>query len=105
MSGDRVVTETGTTGGATIRPMGVVKRSVSIDDRVAAEVEAAAGEDGVSFSAWLSAAAEHHLLIRAGLRGVRQWEADAGALTAAELAAGEALLSRLLGEGQGKGAS
>jgi hypothetical protein len=78
--------------------MGVVKRSVSIDDDVAARVEAAASEDGVSFSAWLSAAAEHQLLVRAGLRGVQEWEAEAGPLTAEELAAGERLLARLLGE-------
>jgi hypothetical protein len=81
--------------------MGVVKRSVSIDDRVAADVEAAANEDGMSFSAWLSAAAEHQLLVRAGLRGVREWEAEAGALTADEMAAGEALLVRLLDDGEG----
>ena len=79
--------------------MRVVKRSVSIDDGVAARVEAAASEDGTSFSAWLSAAAEQQLLVREGLRGVREWEAEAGALTPAELAAGEALLSRLLADG------
>ncbi len=104
MSGDRVmaknaVADDGTTGGATIRLMGVVKRSVSIDDGVAARVEAAASEDGMSFSAWLSAAAGQQLLVREGLRGVQEWEANAGTLTAAEIAAGEALLSRLLGEG------
>ncbi len=98
MSGDGVRVKAGTTSGATVRAMGVVKRSVSIDDRVAARVEAAASEDGVSFSAWLSAAAEQHLLLREGLRGVQEWEAEAGALTAAEIAAGAALLSRLLGE-------
>ena len=100
MSSDRVEVTRGTTGGATVRPMGVVKRSVSIDDRVAASVEAAAIEDGMSFSAWLSAAAEYRLLLRAGLRGVREWEAEAGALTADEIAAGEALLSRLIDDGE-----
>ena len=98
MSRDRVVAGSGSTSGATVRPMGVVKRSVSIDDGVAARVEAAASEDGMSFSAWLSAAAEQHLLVREGLRGVSEWEAEAGALTAAEVAAGEALLDRLLRE-------
>lgn len=86
----------GSTGGNTISEMGVVKRSVSIDDAVAAKVEAAAAEDGMSFSAWLSAAAEHHLLLREGLRGVQAWEREAGALTTEERAAGEALLDRLL---------
>ena len=75
----------------------VSKRSVSIDDSVARRVEDAAGEDGVSFSAWLSDAAEHKLLLREGLRGVAEWEAEAGALNAAERAAGEALLDRLIG--------
>ncbi len=98
MSAKRVGPGNGITSGATIRRMGVVKRSVSIDDGVAAHVEAAAGEDGVSFSAWLSTAAEQSLLVRDGLRGVREWEAVAGPLTPAEIAAGEALLSRLLGE-------
>lgn len=78
--------------------MTVSKRSVSLDDLVAERVERAAEEDGVSFSSWLSAAAEDKLLLREGMRGVREWEAEAGALTTEELAAGEALLDRLLGE-------
>ena len=86
----------GSTAGSTIGTVSVIKRSVSIDDQVAARVEAAAEEDGVSFSAWLSTAAEQQLLIRDGLRGVEAWEAEAGQLTPAERAAGEALLDRLL---------
>lgn len=74
----------------------VTKRSISLSDEVSAAVEQAAREDGVSFSAWLSAAAERQLRVRQGLRGVAAWEAEAGALTAEEIAAGEALLSRLL---------
>jgi hypothetical protein len=74
----------------------VVKRSVSLGDDVAAAVEIAAREDGVSFSAWLSGAAERQLRVRQGLRGVAAWEAEAGALTAEEIAAGEDLLARLL---------
>ncbi|MGH9277966.1 MAG: hypothetical protein ACRD12_07645 [Acidimicrobiales bacterium] len=78
--------------------MSVTKRSVSLDDSVAERVEQAAHEDGVSFSAWLSLAAEDKLRLREGLRGVREWEAEAGELTAEERAAGEALLDRLLGD-------
>jgi hypothetical protein len=70
---------------------------VSLEDGVAEAVERAADEDGVSFSAWLSAAAERQLRLREGLRGVQEWEADAGPLTRHERAAGEALLDRLLG--------
>jgi hypothetical protein len=74
----------------------VTKRSVSLADDVASAVETAAKEDGVSFSAWLSSAAERQLRVRQGLRGVAAWEAEAGDLTAEEIAAGEALLARLL---------
>lgn len=74
----------------------VTKRSVSLNDDVAAAVEAAAKEDGVSFSAWLSSAAERQLVVRQGLRGVAAWESEAGPLSAEEIAAGEALLARLL---------
>lgn len=77
--------------------MGVTKRSVSLDDTVAERVEHAAEEDGVSFSAWLSAAAERSLRLREGLRGVQEWETETGPLSAEERAAGEALLERLLG--------
>lgn len=76
--------------------MGVVKRSVSLDADVAAAAEVAAAEDGVSFSAWLSEAAERRLRVREGLRGVAEWEAESGPLSSEERAAGEALLDRLL---------
>ncbi len=76
--------------------MAVTKRSVSLDDSVAARVEKAAGEEGVSFSAWLTSAAEHSLLIREGIQGVTEWEGNAGSLTPSELAAGGVLLDRLL---------
>lgn len=77
--------------------MSVTKRSVSLEDAVAEAVERAADQDGVSFSAWLSAAAERQLRQREGLRGVEEWEAEAGPLSPEERAAGEALLDRLLG--------
>lgn len=74
----------------------MTKRSVSIEEDVAEAVERAADEDGVSFSAWMSDAARRQLRIREGLRGVEEWEGEAGSLTRDELAAGEALLDRLL---------
>jgi hypothetical protein len=74
----------------------VTKRSVSLSDTVATAVEAAAAEDGMSFSAWLSSAAERQLRVREGLRGVMAWEERSGDLTPEEIAAGEALLARLL---------
>jgi len=84
--------------------MSVIKRSVSLDDYVAEQVEAAADADGVSFSSWLSSAAEHRLLLREGLSGIRDWEADAGQLTTEERAVGEALLDRLLSDQTAKSA-
>ncbi|MEJ7799737.1 MAG: hypothetical protein WKF60_04410 [Ilumatobacter sp.] len=84
--------------------MSVIKRSVSLDDNVAERVETAADEDGVSFSSWLSAAAEDRLLLREGMGGIREWEADAGELTAEERAVGEALLDRLLADRRAKSA-
>lgn len=78
--------------------MSVTKRSVSIDVSVAERVEHAADEDGVSFSAWLAGAAENRLLLRQGLRGVQEWEEEAGPLSPEERAAGEALLDRLLAQ-------
>ncbi|MGH9109877.1 MAG: hypothetical protein ACRDY3_10530 [Acidimicrobiales bacterium] len=74
----------------------VTKRSVSLPDDVARAVDEASREDGLSFSAWLSSAAERQLRVRKGLRGVAKWEAEGESLTAEELAAGEALLGRLL---------
>jgi hypothetical protein len=82
--------------------MSVVKRSVSIDSEVAAAAEEAAAEEGVSFSTWLSYAAERQLLVREGLRGVAEWEKSTGCLSADELAAGEILLDRLLSGGAAK---
>ncbi len=75
----------------------MVKRSVSLDEDVAARIEAEARHEGTSFSGWLSSAAEHQLRLREGLRSVADWEAEAGPLSAEEQAAGEALLDRLLG--------
>ena len=84
--------------------MSVTKRSVSLDDSVAERVEQAAQVDGMSFSAWLSTAAEDKLLLREGMRGIREWESDAGELTAEEKAAGEARLDRLLADRPAKSA-
>ena len=50
-------------------------------------VVAAAAEDGVSVSAWLTEAARRALKVRDGLAAVAEWEAEHGAFTAAELAA------------------
>ena len=73
-----------------------MKRSVSMPDHVAAAIDEAARHDGVSFSTWLAAAAEHQLVLRSGNEGVGSFEDAAGTLTPEERAANDAVLRRIL---------
>lgn len=68
------------------------KRSVAIEERLVRAGEAAARRAGLSFSAWISRAAEHALLVERGLRAVRDWEREHGRLTPEELAAADRLV-------------
>ena len=63
------------------------KLAISIDAEVHEGVRAAARADGVSVSAWMTAAARNALLVRDGLAAVAEWEREHGSLTEAELAA------------------
>jgi hypothetical protein len=63
------------------------KLAITVPPDVHARVAAAAEEDGVSVSAWMTSAARRALLVRDGLAAVAEWEAEHGALTAEELAA------------------
>jgi len=63
------------------------KLAITVDPDVHAGVVAAAGEDDMSVSAWMTEAARRALLIRDGLRAVAEWEAENGAFTRAEMAA------------------
>lgn len=63
------------------------KLAITVDPDVHAGVVAAAGEDDMSVSAWMTEAARRALLIRDGLRAVAEWEAENGAFTGAEMAA------------------
>jgi hypothetical protein len=63
------------------------KLAITVDPDVHAQVVAAAAEDGVSVSAWMTSAARRVLLVRDGLAAVGEWEAEQGPLTAEELAA------------------
>lgn len=71
--------------------------SIALDEHVAARARVAAGEQGMSVSAWLSRAAARELLVQDGLRAVAEWEAEAeaGPLTATERAAADAVLDDL----------
>lgn len=61
------------------------KLAITVDPDVHEGVLAAAGEDGVSVSAWMTAAARRALLIRDGLAAVADWEREHGALTEGEM--------------------
>jgi len=64
-----------------------VKLAISVDPDVHSEVIDAAEAEGLSVSAWMTAAARRALRVRDGLAAVGEWESEHGALTAQELAA------------------
>lgn len=70
------------------------KLSVALDETVAREAALAAEKQGLSFSAWLNAAAERALLIEGGLAAVAEWEAENGAFTDEELAWADSVLEQ-----------
>lgn len=63
------------------------KLAITVDAGVHEQVLAAANEEGVSVSAWMTEAARRALLVRDGLRAVSEWEQEQehGPLTADEL--------------------
>ncbi|MDQ3573876.1 MAG: hypothetical protein M3378_05510 [Actinomycetota bacterium] len=63
------------------------KLAITVDADVHERVVAAASEEGVSVSAWMTNAARRALLTRDGLRAVAEWEDEHGALSDAELTA------------------
>lgn len=63
------------------------KIAITVDPEVHQQVIAAAAEEGVSVSAWMTQAARRALLIGDGLRAVAEWEAEHGAFSDGELAA------------------
>jgi predicted transcriptional regulator len=73
----------------------VAKRSISVPVDVWRKVQAAAEEEHTTVSAFITEALENLISIREGLRGVRAWEREHGALTAEELAEADALLDAI----------
>jgi len=61
------------------------KLAITVDPDVHDRVVAAAKAEGVSVSAWMTAAARCALKLREGLAAVAEWEAEHGALTPEEL--------------------
>ncbi len=71
-----------------------MKLAISVDANVHAKVLDAARAEGMSVSAWMTAAARRALLIRDGLVAVAEWESEHGALTPQELEAARHRLAR-----------
>jgi hypothetical protein len=63
------------------------KLAITVDPDVHSQVVAAAAAEGVSVSAWMTAAARRALKVREGLAAVAEWEAEHGPFTGEELAA------------------
>ena len=63
------------------------KLAITVDPDVHAKVLAAASAEGVSVSAWMTAAARRTLKLRDGLVAVAEWEAEHGPLGTEELRA------------------
>jgi hypothetical protein len=70
------------------------KLAITVDPEVYAQVIAAAEAEGISVSAWMTAAARRELRLRDGLAAVAAWEAEHGPLTAEELAAARRRVSQ-----------
>ncbi len=62
------------------------KLAITVDPDVHAGVVAAAADDGVSVSAWMTEAARRALVVRDGLAAVAEWERLHGELTEQEMA-------------------
>lgn len=69
------------------------KLAITVDPDVHERVLTAAAQQGVSVSAWMTAAARRSLLVEDGLRAVQEWEREHGAFTDDELKAARARLA------------
>lgn len=63
------------------------KLAITVDPDVHQEVLAAATAEGVSVSAWMTAAARQALRLRVGLAAIAEWEQENGEFTEEELKA------------------
>jgi hypothetical protein len=72
------------------------KLAISIDADVHERMLKAAADEGVSVSAWMTAAARRALVVRDGLAAVAEWEAEHGPLTDAEMSAAHERVKRQL---------
>jgi hypothetical protein len=70
------------------------KLAITVDRSVHAKVLDAAEAEGLSVSAWMTAAARQALLVRDGLVAVAEWEAEHGPFTPEELESARRRVSR-----------
>ncbi len=61
------------------------KLAITVDPMVHKDIVAAAAEEGISISAWMTTAAQDALRRRAGLAAVALWEQEHGAFTEEEM--------------------
>jgi hypothetical protein len=61
------------------------KLAITVDPSVHEEILEAAAREGLSVSAWMTAAAREALQRRAGLAAVAEWEKQHGAFSAPEM--------------------
>ncbi len=71
------------------------KLAITVDPDVYRRVIEAATAEGMSVSAWITAAASRALKVRDGLAAVAEWEAEHGPLAAAELDAARRRVGRV----------
>lgn len=73
------------------------KRSVSLPDALAQDIDRAAAAEGTTFSGWLAGChSRHRLRLDQGRQGIAAWEAENGPLTAEEIAEGLSRARRLV---------
>ncbi len=71
---------------------------MSIPPDLDAQIEAAATEAGVSYSAWLAATALKEFKIRAGLEAVAEFEREYGRFSSEEIAEAEHWAREVVGQ-------
>jgi predicted transcriptional regulator len=75
--------------------MAVVKKAVSFDPEVWADLERVAEAERIGVSTVINRALRHELRLQRGLAAVAEWEAEHGALTIEELAEADRILDQL----------
>jgi hypothetical protein len=78
--------------------------AITVDPDVHDRVVAAARDEGLSVSAWMTAAAQRALLVRDGLAAVAEWEHEHGRFTDTERDAARRRVTAELGASQPRSA-